>query len=155
MAVQNRYSRPSTLDPTTPHASTNQPPSRFLPPHILTSRIAEKQAEYENLSQLRDLSASLAAQMESLEAKLNCLADGTESTKCHLEKSNIGVADVLANWQNVFRAINLATGINLRFPGQDIVKLGSLARPEEERGLPEMLVRIPVNDPKSEETDKQ
>ena len=80
MSVQNRYSRPSMLDPTTPHASsTNQPPSRFLPPHILTSRIAEKQAEYENLSQLRDLSGSLATQMENLEAKLHCLADGTES----------------------------------------------------------------------------
>jgi len=80
MSVQNRYSRPSMLDPTTPHASsTNQPPSRFLPPHILTSRIAEKQAEYENLSRLRDLSGSLATQMENLEAKLHCLADGTES----------------------------------------------------------------------------
>ena len=82
MSVHNRYSRPSMLDPTTPHhpsSSTNQPPSRFLPPHILTSRIAEKQAEYENLSQLRDLSAALATQMENLESKLHCLADGTES----------------------------------------------------------------------------
>jgi hypothetical protein len=75
-----RYSRPSMLDPTTPHASsTNQPAARFLPPHILTSRIAEKQAEYESLSQLRDLSAGLASQMENLETKLHCLADGTES----------------------------------------------------------------------------
>ena len=81
-SLQNRpYSRPSMLDPTTPHSSsTNQPPARFLPPHILTSRIAEKQAEFQSLSQLRDLSAGLAAQMESLESKLNCLADGTEST---------------------------------------------------------------------------
>ena len=75
-----RYSRPSMLDPTTPHASTAQPSARFLPPHILTSRIAEKQAEYESLSQLRDLSAGLASQMENLEQKLHCLADGTEST---------------------------------------------------------------------------
>ena len=68
------------LDPTTPHSSsTSQPPARFLPPHILTTRIAEKQAEFESLSQLRDLSAGLAAQMENLESKLQCLADGTES----------------------------------------------------------------------------
>lgn len=81
-SLQNRpYSRPSMLDPTTPHStSTSQPPARFLPPHILTSRIAEKQAEFESLSQLRELSAGLAAQMENLESKLNCLADGTEST---------------------------------------------------------------------------
>ena len=81
MSLNNRqYPRPSVLDPTTPHStSTSQPSARFLPPHILTSRIAEKQAEFESLSQLRDLSASLAAQMENLEAKLNCLADGTES----------------------------------------------------------------------------
>ena len=87
-SLQNRpYSRPSMLDPTTPHStSTNQPPARFLPPHILTSRIAEKQAEFESLSQLRDLSAGLAAQMENLESKLNCLADGTESTPPHTHR---------------------------------------------------------------------
>lgn len=81
-ALNNRpYPRPSTLDPTTPHSSsTSQPPARFLPPHILTSRIAEKQAEFQSLSQLRDLSAGLASQMENLESKLHCLADGTEST---------------------------------------------------------------------------
>ena len=59
----------------------SQPSARFLPPHILSSRIAEKQAELDALSQLRDLSAGLAAQMENLEAKLNRLADGTESNR--------------------------------------------------------------------------
>jgi DASH complex subunit DAD2 len=109
MSLQNRpYSRASMM-PTTPHTSTTQPPARFLPPHILTSRIAEKQAEFKSLSQLRDLSAGLAAQMESLESKLNCLADGTEGIPSYFY-SDKGVADVLANWQNVFRAINLATG---------------------------------------------
>ena len=69
------------LDPTATLGgnTTSQPPARFLPPHILTSRIAEKQAEFENLSQLRDLSAALATQLENLESKLYCLADGTES----------------------------------------------------------------------------
>ena len=134
MSLPNRpFSRTSLYDATTT-ANTNasstasqQPSARFLPPHILTSRIAEKQAEYENLSQLRDLSAALAAQMESLESKLQCLADGTEGTlseqppnpqhvkfvvSLFLRMTLIeGVAEVLANWQNVFRAINLATGI--------------------------------------------
>src|SRR5271154_1167835 len=75
------YPRPSMVGSATPHSSSTQqqPSSRFLPPHILTSRIAEKQAEFESLSQLRDLSAGLASQMENLEQKLNCLADGTES----------------------------------------------------------------------------
>ena len=140
------------LDPTTPRASTTQPSARFLPPHILTSRIAEKQAEYESLSQLRDLSAGLATQMESLESKLNCLADGTEGIPSYFY-SDKGVADVLANWQNVFRAINLATGIS-----QDmelmIVKLGSLGG-DEDRNLPEILVRISVNsDSKTDDLDK-
>jgi hypothetical protein len=66
-------------DPTASSSSTSQPPARFLPPHILTSRIAEKQAEFESLSQLRDLSAGLALQMENLESKLHCLANGTQS----------------------------------------------------------------------------
>jgi DASH complex subunit Dad2 len=80
-SLHNRpYSRPSMMDPTIPQASsTNQPPGRFLPSHVLTSRIAEKQAELDSLSQLRDLSAGLASQMENLESKLHCLADGTES----------------------------------------------------------------------------
>jgi DASH complex subunit DAD2 len=100
------------LDPTAPQLSSmSQPPARFLPPHILTSRIAEKQAELESLSQLRDLSAGLASQMENLESKLHCLADGTESMFQWCVCADIGVADVLVNWQNVFRAINLATGI--------------------------------------------
>ncbi|ODQ51363.1 DASH complex, subunit Dad2 [Saitoella complicata NRRL Y-17804] len=66
----------------------------------LAARLAEKQREYENLLQLRDLSAGLAAQMEQLEGKLETLTNGTEA-----------VATVLANWQNVFRAINLSAGL--------------------------------------------
>ena len=64
---------------------------------------------------------------------------------------DLGVAEVLANWQNVFRAINLATGIHtpFNFKCNVPVKLGSLADNESDRKLPEMLVRIPVNnDPK-------
>ena len=48
---------------------------------VMATRIADKQAELDNLIQLRDLSATLAKQMEALESKLSHLADGTES-KC-------------------------------------------------------------------------
>jgi DASH complex subunit DAD2 len=44
----------------------------------LVARINEKKAELENLKQLRDLSAGLATQMESLEQKLSTLSNGTE-----------------------------------------------------------------------------
>lgn len=45
---------------------------------MLVARIAEKRAELENLKQLRDLSAGMAAQMQTLEEKLSMLSDGTE-----------------------------------------------------------------------------
>jgi DASH complex subunit DAD2 len=45
---------------------------------MLVARINEKRAELENLKQLRDLSAGLATQMQTLEEKLSTLSDGTE-----------------------------------------------------------------------------
>ena len=45
---------------------------------LLVARINEKRAELENLKQLRDLSAGLAGQMQTLEEKLSTLSDGTE-----------------------------------------------------------------------------
>lgn len=47
---------------------------------VLVARINEKRAELESLKQLRDLSAGLAEQMQSLEQKLATLSDGTEGT---------------------------------------------------------------------------
>ena len=44
----------------------------------LLARIEEKKAELENLRELRDLSAAVASQMETLEQKLSTLSDGTE-----------------------------------------------------------------------------
>ena len=69
---------------------------------------------------------------------------------------------MLANWQNVFRAINLATG-NISCLEERmlmVVKLSNLGsgdaeEEEEERALPEMLVRIPVTtDSPSDDQDK-
>lgn len=48
------------------------------PSPALLARIEEKKAELDNLKQLRDLSAAVAAQMEALEQKLSTLSDGTE-----------------------------------------------------------------------------
>lgn len=44
----------------------------------LQARINEKKAELENLTELKDLSAAVADQMEALEHKLATLSDGTE-----------------------------------------------------------------------------
>ena len=49
---------------------------------MLTARINEKKAELEGLKQLRDLSAGLALQMQTLEEKLSMLSDGTEGRNC-------------------------------------------------------------------------
>lgn len=45
---------------------------------MLVARINEKRAELEGLKQLRDLSAGLALQMQTLQEKLSTLSDGTE-----------------------------------------------------------------------------
>lgn len=94
----------------------------------LASRIAAKQAELDNLKQLRDMSASLAVQMQTLESKLGTLRDGTEGLfmnhgpGCRIPKAIedqiatnfycsyvLAVACVLANWDNVLRAIGMAS----------------------------------------------
>lgn len=46
----------------------------------LTTRIASKKAELENLKQLQELSGTLAAQMHTLETKIGTLNDGTEGS---------------------------------------------------------------------------
>lgn len=48
------------------------------PSSALSTRIAAKKAELENLRQLRDLSGTLAMQMQALESKIGTLKDGTE-----------------------------------------------------------------------------
>jgi DASH complex subunit DAD2 len=48
----------------------------------LQARVNDKRAELENLKELRDLSAAVASQMETLEQKLATLSDGTEGVDC-------------------------------------------------------------------------
>lgn len=94
MAQPPRYS----VAPTGSFGRQSMAASQQQSSPALVARIAEKRAELESLLQLRDLSGALAAQMEALEAKLTTLADGTEA-----------VAHVLENWQNVLRAIAMAS----------------------------------------------
>ncbi|GAB7365223.1 hypothetical protein MBLNU230_g6309t1 [Neophaeotheca triangularis] len=96
----------------------------------LNDRIQEKRAELENLRQLRDLSAGLAGQMQQLEEKLGTLSNGTEA-----------VAAVLSNWHNVLRAISMASQ---KIPVPKSEGDGEGEGVEEERQLPQTLVRIPV-----------
>ncbi|KAJ5563853.1 DASH complex subunit DAD2 [Penicillium frequentans] len=117
-----------------PMAYSSRPPSMLpgglrqpQPSSALSIRIAAKKAELENLRQLRDLSGTLAMQMQALESKIATLKDGTEGT----------VACVLANWDNVLRAISLASK-----------KAGGLHPDQTEdsndSSLPATLVRIPA-----------
>ncbi|KAI1612596.1 DASH complex subunit Dad2-domain-containing protein [Exophiala viscosa] len=95
--------RPTNIHPhpsnssLTNHTSTSIPSLRQPSQSLLQTRINAKRAELDNLRQLRDLSANLANQLSTLEAKLTTLRDGTQS-----------VALVLANWDNVLRAISMA-----------------------------------------------
>ena len=114
MSYQNR-----PLNSTLRHPSmgSSQPSVGQSP--VLIARINEKRAELENLKQLRDMSAELAAQMQTLEEKLSMLSDGTEGLSKFLHTSRgcdnnesgeyIAVAAVLSNWHNVLRAINMAS----------------------------------------------
>ncbi|KAL8711333.1 MAG: hypothetical protein Q9220_004230 [cf. Caloplaca sp. 1 TL-2023] len=106
-----------------PQASSNQSP-------MLLARVNEKKEELENLKQLRDLSAGLATQMQTLEARLSTLSDGTEA-----------VAAVLSNWHTVLQAINMASR---HIPKPNSVESGEATEIVSETTLPQTLVRIPV-----------
>ncbi|KAK0993062.1 DASH complex subunit dad2 [Friedmanniomyces endolithicus] len=120
--------RPSSglgLRNSNPSASTasNNPQTSAL-----HSRIAEKKVELESLRQLRDLSAGLAGQMQQLEEKLATLGTGTEA-----------VAAVMGNWNQVLRAVFMASA-KIPKPSKD-------GEDEEEVAtmpLPQTLVRIPI-----------
>ncbi|KAI9796875.1 MAG: hypothetical protein M1833_005924 [Piccolia ochrophora] len=131
MSIPNRPLTSNLRHPSAPaaHAPIGQPSG-------LVSRINEKKLELENLRQLRDLSAGLAGQMQTLEEKLATLADGTEA-----------VAAVLSNWHSVLRAIQMAS---TKIPQSQIYD--DEQRPEDEDAkqgttnvpLPQTLVRIPA-----------
>lgn len=140
-----------------------RPPSQ--PSSALSTRIAAKKAELENLRQLRDLSGTLAMQMQALESKIATLKDGTEggfSPVCDCTPTNLfpAVACVLANWDNVLRAISLASSKLERMLIRGVQVTDVIAEkasglpdstgPETEESpsesrLPATLVRIPAD----------
>ncbi|KAJ5808928.1 hypothetical protein N7474_010197 [Penicillium riverlandense] len=65
---------PALRQPSSSQASAQQQSS------ALSTRIAAKKAELDNLRQLRDLSGTLAMQMQALETKVSTLKDGTEGS---------------------------------------------------------------------------
>ncbi|KAI4089648.1 MAG: hypothetical protein LQ348_006111 [Seirophora lacunosa] len=140
------------------HPSLGPPSSNGQSP-ILLARISEKKAELENLKQLRDLSAGLAAQMQTLEEKLSTLSDGTEA-----------VAVVLSNWHTVLQAINMASSTSrINRPPRtlsDLCAAGKLPKPKNAEGgdattissgtaLPQTLVRIPAHQEPSHSTQQE
>lgn len=76
------YQRPLASSLRHPSMGGSQASSTQQSPMLL-ARINEKKTELENLKQLRDLSAGLALQMQTLEEKLSTLSDGTEG-RCSL-----------------------------------------------------------------------
>ncbi|KKO98799.1 hypothetical protein THAR02_09100 [Trichoderma harzianum] len=95
----------------------------------LLARIEEKKAELENLKELRDLSATVATQMEALEQKLTTLSDGTEV-----------IAAVVGNWHNVLRAIGMASSKLAKTAAGPASEEASTSVVQ----LPQTLVRIPT-----------
>ncbi|OJJ83294.1 DASH complex subunit DAD2 [Aspergillus glaucus CBS 516.65] len=130
-------SRPTMLPPGSSGASLRQPSNHHAisqqQSSALAIRIASKKAELENLRHLRDLSAILATQMQTLESKIGTLNDGTGGS----------VACVLANWDNVLRAISMASSkaVDLKDPANSSEDVGDS---QAETPLPATLVRIPA-----------
>ncbi|KAJ5855731.1 uncharacterized protein N7529_009675 [Penicillium soppii] len=126
-------SRPTSMLPGAPGGSSMRQPSgsQSQQSSALSARIAAKKAELENLRQLRDLSGTLATQMQALENKVSTLKEGTEA-----------VAYVLSNWDNVLRAITLASkkasGLHAPLAESESKNVGN------EPSLPATLVRIPA-----------
>ncbi|KAL9111701.1 MAG: hypothetical protein Q9227_003976 [Pyrenula ochraceoflavens] len=125
--------RPTAILPSGP-GSLRQPGSGSISAQqssALQSRINAKKAELEDLKHLRELSGALAGQMSELQDKLSTLRDGTEAVAC-----------VLANWDNVLRAISLASA---KVPiSTDRGDTSKDPQSETTPHFPQTLVRIPA-----------
>lgn len=98
----------------------------------IQQRIAQKQQEYESLLQLKTHSESLLRSMQDLEGKLGTLNGGTAA-----------VASVLANWANVFKAINMST---IKMQEKQVTSDTSDEK-DLAQEMPETLVRISTEKP--------
>ncbi|KAK2753943.1 hypothetical protein FQN54_007302 [Arachnomyces sp. PD_36] len=131
----SHHPRPTGIFPPSGTTSSFRQPSIHSNPSqqqssALAMRVESKRAELENLKRLRDLSGTLASQMQALEEKLGTLRDGTEA-----------VAHVLANWENVLRAISMASA---KVPLPTDSMQDKTETPDVP--LPATLVRIPAEE---------
>lgn len=104
--------------------------------HIL-QKITEKRNELESLNEIKKFSAMLNSQLEELEDKMNCMAEGTES-----------VALVLSNWQNVVRSVSLASLGLLKYTAKEKDEKTTMP-------MPECLVRIRLDSEDAKEETLQ
>ncbi|KAI1907201.1 DASH complex subunit dad2 [Ophidiomyces ophidiicola] len=120
---------------------------------ILAARVAAKRSELDDLKQLREVSGALATQMEALNQKLETLRDGAEGASSieGLLALTIyvayatAVACVMANWENVLRAINMASIKASQIPPVEAESASQADIPRAEPSvLPAPLVRIPA-----------
>ncbi|RAL13600.1 DASH complex subunit DAD2, partial [Aspergillus homomorphus CBS 101889] len=124
---------PSSTSAAASFRSPNQPSAIAQQSSALAARIASKKAELENLKQLRDMSSALAGQMQSLEAKIGTLRDGTEAVAC-----------VLTNWDNVLRAIGMASALMMSLIVNPVSPRPTSKGESSNSPLPATLVRVPV-----------
>ncbi|OZJ03477.1 hypothetical protein BZG36_02741 [Bifiguratus adelaidae] len=97
--------------------------------NALLMRLQEKQKEYDNLVQVRDMSKQLVTYFEELAKSMEGLSDGSHA-----------IASVLNNWNHVFRLMSLA---HEQAPDQiEGSENGSIAE-DNNAGLPTM-VKVPV-----------
>ncbi|WFD08488.1 DASH complex subunit dad2 [Malassezia vespertilionis] len=98
------------------------------------ARLAAKQAELQALQSLRNESATLAQEMSKLGDRVDTLVQGGSA-----------VASVMASWQGVFRAIQIAQSTSQTLlTAAAMAASQALDKEEEERQVPDAVVRIPI-----------
>lgn len=157
---------PNRLNSGPRHTSFGGQPASSAQSPMLLARINEKKAELENLKQLRDLSAGLAAQMQTLQEKLSTLSNGTEgwlgtddkyrgfllsteySRGCrslqlaYCASSNQHGLECVPNQDDEVTPIDLSSPVKI--PKPKINDGGEATEIIAENPLPQTLVRIPV-----------
>ncbi|KAK6465083.1 DASH complex subunit Dad2-domain-containing protein [Scheffersomyces coipomensis] len=103
--------------------------------NVYQQKIAEKKADLEKLQEFRTLTSELATYLEGIGDRLDHMKDGTES-----------VALILANWQNVVKAISLASLGLLKYSDKDY---------DTKTPLPEALVRIKLDKDEDDPLDNE
>lgn len=97
----------------------------------MAGELERKRQELEQLEQLQEYSRAMVEQLGRLADKLESMGDGAEA-----------VGDVLANWREVVRGVELGAVARTRYAEGDY---------ESGSAVPETLVRVAVDEPGEEE----